>query len=282
MLKRYISTVQELSKALVIGQTMDTWIEVLCRLLTENIGTARASVWKYEGDTEEIICLTLFDRTKNEFTRGFKLNEKNFPDYFKELRQERIIDAEHAITDSRTSEFAETYLKPLGIVSMLDTPIFLDGTLFGVICLESLEQKSWSLEEQMLVRSMADLCSLAFVQHQLQEALHTIEKQKQNIEEMNGTLEARVHERTKELEKQNELLIEYSFINSHLLRGPICTIRGLVSLLEMEDLKNEHPAYIKKIQSPIDQLSALSDKMNSVLTRGLHLNREDLRQDTNF
>lgn len=258
---------------------MDAWMVVLCRLLTENIETARASVWKYDVKLQEIVCLKLFDQTSGQFSEGFKLSEKDFPKYFKELREERIIDAEDAINDIRTSEFSETYLKPLGILSMLDTPIFLDGDLFGVICLESIERKSWSLEEQMLVRSMADLCSLAFVQHQLHEALHTIEKQKQSIQEINSNLEERVHDRTKELEKQNELLIEYSFINSHLLRGPICTIKGLVSLLEMAELKNEHPVYIKKILLPIDQLSALSDKMNSVLTRGLHLNRDELRQD---
>ena len=41
----------------------------------------------------------------------------------------------------RTSEFTPGYLEPLGIVSMLDAPIFYHGQVIGVVCHEQVGQQ---------------------------------------------------------------------------------------------------------------------------------------------
>ena len=52
------------------------------------------------------------------------------------LEVESCIDAIDAATDPRTAEFLESYSKPLGIVSMLDVPIRVNGCIIGVVCHE--------------------------------------------------------------------------------------------------------------------------------------------------
>ena len=58
--------------------------------------------------------------------------------------------------------------------------------------------------------------------------------QQDQVSNMNERLESLVLERTKKLNNQNEKLIEYAYINSHLLRAPLCRIQGLRMLMDYE------------------------------------------------
>lgn len=278
MLQEYIHSIQELSKTLVQGGSLNHSIEVLCREMTKLFNVSRASIWEYVPGTGDIRCMKLYGRELNIFSDGAVLSEVNYPNYFKELKLERIIDADDARKDPRTNEFAEAYLVPLKIVSMLDTPFFYNGRLGGVICLESFEERKWTMEEKLLSRSLGDLCTIALVQNQLHHALTTIEMQKEEISEINHSLEKRVVERTSALERQNDILIEYSFISSHLLRGPICTLKGLVSLMRMEEMKGDRDLLINKMEEPILQLDGLSVKMKKALNKGEYVDRDTLNK----
>ena len=55
--------------------------------------------------------------------------------------------------------------------------------------------------------------------------------QAEEIQGINENLEMLVKERTAELEKKNQALEEYAFINAHKLRGPVASILGLLNLL---------------------------------------------------
>ncbi len=55
------------------------------------------------------------------------------------------------------------------------------------------------------------------------------------ITEINENLEAMVKHRTATLQKQNERLLHFTFLNSHRIRGPIATLLGLVHLLKDEN-----------------------------------------------
>jgi len=50
----------------------------------------------------------------------------------------------------------------------------------------------------------------------------------------NERLEELVKARTKSLEEQNEKLIIYAYMNSHIFRGPVSRIQGLLGLMEIE------------------------------------------------
>jgi len=55
--------------------------------------------------------------------------------------------------------------------------------------------------------------------------------QAEEIQGINENLEVIVQQRTAELEKKNKALEEYAFINAHKLRGPVASILGLLNLL---------------------------------------------------
>jgi len=117
--------------------------------LTDAINVERASIWLYDRDKTLIECVDLFERTKGTHAKGTKLMAKDFPNYFNTIRTERTLAAHDAHTDPGTKEFSEIYLKPLGINSMLDTPIWVDGEMVGVLCHEHVGPKRiWSADEE--------------------------------------------------------------------------------------------------------------------------------------
>jgi signal transduction histidine kinase len=179
---------------------LDTFFKHAVKTASDVLEVARASIWLYTEDRQKIRCEKLYERSQEQHSSGLELAETNFPRYFDALRSERSIAAHDAMEDPRTSEFSLSYLKPLGITSMLDAPIRVEGRMVGVICNEHVgPSRRWTVEEETLAGSLSDLVSLAI---EAAELRHT----RALLEEYNRTLEARVEERTRELsEKQAEL-----------------------------------------------------------------------------
>lgn len=126
------------------------------------LGVERSSVWLYNADQSAIQCVEIFVRTERSHESGVELFARDFPGYFEALKSERTIAAHDAHTDSRTAEFSEVYLTPLGIASMLDAPIRVGGRMIGVTCNEQVgSARTWTPDEEQFAASVADLIALA-------------------------------------------------------------------------------------------------------------------------
>lgn len=121
----------------------------------------RVSIWLFNADRSEIVCADLCLATDHHES-GSTLRAADFPRYFEALHQKRTVAADDAQADSDTSEFTEVYLKPLGITSMLDVPIWHDGDVVGVVCHEHTgPRRTWTLEERDFAASVAEVVARA-------------------------------------------------------------------------------------------------------------------------
>jgi hypothetical protein len=137
-------------------------IKRVTEIVAKELNIARVSVWFLEDNNTAIECVDLFERNLSRHSSGLKLFERDYPAYFRALKYARAIDAHDANTDSRTACFSESYLQPLGIVSMLDIPIWHKGVLKGVLCQEHIGAKRrWTFEEADFGVELAGLISLA-------------------------------------------------------------------------------------------------------------------------
>ncbi|WP_375496002.1 ATP-binding protein [uncultured Nostoc sp.] len=126
-------------------------------LLVERVG-----VWLYNEERSKIECIDLYDVSTKEHTFGNSLLKTNYPAYFQALEEERTIAAHNAINDTRTQELSKSYLSVMGITSLLDAPIWLEGRLIGVVCHEHIGKgRQWTLEEETFAGSIADFVTLA-------------------------------------------------------------------------------------------------------------------------
>ena len=122
----------------------------------------RVSIWLYSENKKSIVCDQLYVKADNRFYSNLELFEKDFPSYFRALENDPIIIANDAENNPATSCFTESYLKPLGIKSMLDVPIWYKGQVIGVICAESLKLRDWKGSEVAYAQMLSSLYSFGF------------------------------------------------------------------------------------------------------------------------
>ncbi len=137
----------------------------LVQRVTEKVAAAlevqRVSVWEYHEEPGRLRCLDLYLRGTHQHTRAPDLTAAHFPGYFAALKEARGIAVDDARTDPRTSEFAEGYLKPLDIHSMLDVPVRWRGSIAAVLCLEHTgARRNWTMEEHSFAAGVADRLSV--------------------------------------------------------------------------------------------------------------------------
>jgi hypothetical protein len=126
------------------------------------LGVSRVSVWLCDERRQKITCSNLFDRAGVRHSAGMELTSKDFPAYFLALRTERTIAAHDAHQDQRTAAFTPSYLKPLGITSLLDIPIWVNGRMVGVLCHEHTGPKRvWDHDEETVAYLLSSLVALS-------------------------------------------------------------------------------------------------------------------------
>jgi diguanylate cyclase (GGDEF)-like protein/PAS domain S-box-containing protein len=153
------------------SKTLDAGdLSAACRLVLEaacdGLGIVRASFWRLDRQQPSIQCQMLLDTRKGLIEDTVVLREQDIPAYFDAICQERSVVAPDVVNDPKTKELAEEYLIPLGITSLLDSPVMSRGDMMGIVCCEHVgEPRQWSLPQQMFVTSLADLMGRAVTAH---------------------------------------------------------------------------------------------------------------------
>lgn len=175
-------------------------IEAACyEILTQAasiLSVDRVSLWKYNGSRESIILEKLYDRNDHSFSSGEELKKEDFAPYFESLLEDNVIVANDAWTNPSTCCFLESYLKPIGIRSMMDIPIWYRGSVIGVICVESLTEREWKEEEVDFCQMLSFFYSFTYSIHELRikeleisNRMHAINRSSMVVEfDMSGNI----------------------------------------------------------------------------------------------
>lgn len=149
------------SNALNSGD-LDAAFQELTIAMTELLDVRWSGIWLISEDGEVLVCHTCHDSETDTIEKGRTLQAGDYPTYFRAMSEERVIAVMHAWTDKRTKEFADSYLIPQNIKSVLDAPFRHNGRVAGVIWNESYEVvRDWSPESESFVASMADMVTLS-------------------------------------------------------------------------------------------------------------------------
>lgn len=266
ILGQHWQTLLTITKSYTInfGQ-LEEALAYITQTVSKSLAIDRVSVWRYHADTHRIVCLQITD-VQNQHLKTKELALEEFPEYYKALMSEQVIAAVESQVHWQTRELKEKYLVPRNIISMMDSPFFISGKLGGVICCEHRVVRSWANEDILFVQALSDIVTLS-IMNQERRAYEVALLEKQNeIISINQSLEMRVKQRTEELEKQNNRLAEYAYINSHLLRAPLSRLLGLVNLVGYSEIAgNEREQIIQQIQVAGRELDDVVGKINAAL-----------------
>jgi len=150
-------------------QTLNEIIAQLLKIVAQKVDVNRVSYWNYS--TEIITCENLYTYHSDSYECGYILSKNDYPNYFKAIENETQIVATDVYKSRETEEFCAIYFPHNNIKSMLDTPIYLNGNLMGVLCLETTTKiKNWDNEDINFTRSISDYFAVAIETNQRIEA----------------------------------------------------------------------------------------------------------------
>ncbi len=93
------------------------------------------------------------------------------PAYFAAIRAREIIVASDALTHPATRSLGPHYLLPLGIVSALAVPVWLEARMIGMLCLEQIGTKRfWKPEDIDFAQGVATMIALSIEASQRKQA----------------------------------------------------------------------------------------------------------------
>ena len=131
----------------------------IIKITAEQLQIPRVSIWLFNANKSQLTCQATYSQgvlSHDELV----LETKNYPDYFKSLEASGNILVDDVLTHPATKECIESYLKPLGITSLMSQAIRIQGKIVGIICHEQIgSQRDWLIEEQDFAQAITDLCS---------------------------------------------------------------------------------------------------------------------------
>jgi len=139
---------------------LHVFLKKVLDVVANSLDIERVSIWFFDEGRTSIYCDYLYLKKYGEFANETTLSVTVYPEYFKAIETKLYIAADNAQTDPLTKELSETYLKPRGIFSMMDVPIYLNGEIIGIICHEEQDkQRTWKREEIDFATAISTLVS---------------------------------------------------------------------------------------------------------------------------
>jgi signal transduction histidine kinase len=135
------------------------------RICSSALDVERVGVWLLQPGAHQLICPNVFVRSEDRCRAGETIDLDAVPAYRDALTSRKVVVAHDARSAPSTRELTEVYLRPLGITSMLDAPVFREGEVIGVVCLEHVgPPRVWSDAECNFASSVADMLGMLLEQ----------------------------------------------------------------------------------------------------------------------
>ncbi len=141
-----------------LGSDGDPWsaFAIGATEVARTLDIGRVGIWLFTDDASAIRSYLVVQPAMGEVFEGSRLQRRDFPRYFEALEGRRVVSADDALASPLTTELSVAYLEPLGIGAMVDAPIYREGRVVGVACLEHVGgPRHWSDDERAVAVAVA-------------------------------------------------------------------------------------------------------------------------------
>lgn len=141
----------------IISGNITEALRIITETASKTLAVSRVSIWFFADDGERLEMIDLYESKTETHSHDMSISASEYPNYFKALESDRAVDVSEAQSDPRTSEFVQSYLVRLNIISMLDSAFRVGGKVKGVICCETVETKRvWTSDDISFAGEIAD------------------------------------------------------------------------------------------------------------------------------
>ncbi len=157
---QYNDVVKELaSKTIDKDLSFDTIVDTIIRVSSKTLDVNRSGYWSY--DPEKITCQHLIEFDKNVLKKEIILKFEDYPNYFRRIEKRSQIVTNDSKDNIENDVFDASYTNTNKIKSWVDTPVFSEGKLIGILSFETITKyKVWDNEDCSFAKSVSDLIGL--------------------------------------------------------------------------------------------------------------------------
>lgn len=248
-------TIENLSKSRKIRDgKLDEAIYEILESSSRAMQVTRVNAWLFDKEKTQIQCIGNFDARENKLVPQTALPRIAMPLYFNLFETEKIIITRDTLTETKTAEMYEFYLKPHDIQSLMDVPVRIEGEMIGVICFENVgAPKEWTLQEQKYGLVAAQMLSLTIESSNKQKAKKALELA---------------------LEEQTILLQEVN----HRVKNNLSIVASLMNLQSQKSTDDYHKQLFIECRNRLDSIASVHELIYKAKTYS-HINfKEYLNQ----
>jgi two-component system cell cycle sensor histidine kinase/response regulator CckA len=129
----------------------------LTSISSHALDVARVGVWFFDSEKQQVRCEGLYAR--DGAAAPPPLAMERLKNYVDAVREKRFVATTDARVDPYTSELSD-YLQTWNITSLLDSAVYRNGEVVGVVCHEHVgPPREWRSEERQFAATVADLLS---------------------------------------------------------------------------------------------------------------------------
>lgn len=165
-------------------------LQHIAKVAAETLQVSRVNIWQLTPEGNGFKNLVNYNNVQCIFENSENETLEDCPVYMKALLEEKFIVGDDCRNDNRYIEFLDNYILPNNIHSMMDSCIISQEKVWGAICFDQVgEKRTWSVEEQLFVNSLAGFVAFAYESSQklkTQEALSHSEELYQYIVDNSG------------------------------------------------------------------------------------------------
>lgn len=195
-------------------------LTVACRMVGEFLGVCRTTYGLVDVDAQAIRMETGWANDVEPMSGVYRYEDFGLA-VLRKIEEGLPFGVADTATDPLTGDRYEESYRPAEIGSFLVVPLHRDGVLTASISVHDCVPRVWTAEETELLEDVA------------QRAWDAVERirAEDELRKLNAVLDARVRERTLELEQANEEMQGFTSTVSHDLRGPLRNIHGISQML---------------------------------------------------
>ena len=193
-----------LKLAELVGEDLSVSFKKVTKYAAETLNVGRVSVWQFNQNRTEIKCKKLYILNENRYEKGHVITQVDNSEYFKVLDTNKTVLVNDVENASVTQQFAQSYLIPNKIKSLMDILINSADGYYGTICFEHVGDsiRQWTADEQEFATSIASVVSSMVESYERKITDKKIVKANTKLLEANEEL----NELRKQLEQENVYL----------------------------------------------------------------------------
>jgi PAS domain S-box-containing protein len=239
-------------------EQMDPIISTVTEIAADTLRVDRASVWLSSEEGDCVECRDMYCRAAGAHQRGERLMRTDYPEFFSQLENNRILTADDARGDSRFAEMKCSYLMRTDVVALMSVPVRLDGETVGMVCYEQQGRvRHWHSDEQQFAGAIADLIALAMEQSGRRHAERKLAAFAQRLEQANAELSDALEQAQEAARVKSEFLATMS----HEIRTPMNGVLGMLNLVADTALDSDQKDYVDIAQQSAQSLLGLLDNV---------------------